>query len=55
MSLLDVVALAEFAKLQTVEPPYGRKRPLALSTTRAFYPELILLSYPTPGMCPASG
>jgi branched-chain amino acid transport system ATP-binding protein len=50
MSLLEAVDLAEFAKLQTVELPYGRKRALEIATTLAIDPELMLLDEPTQGM-----
>ena len=50
MSLLEAVDLAEFAKLPTVELPYGRKRALEIATTLAIDPELMLLDEPTQGM-----
>ena len=50
MSLLEAVDLADFAKLQTVELPYGRKRALEIATTLAIDPELMLLDEPTQGM-----
>jgi branched-chain amino acid transport system ATP-binding protein len=44
------VNLAEFAKVVTVELPYGRKRALELAATLAMDPELMLLDEPTQGM-----
>jgi branched-chain amino acid transport system ATP-binding protein len=48
--LLASVDLAEYAGLQAVELPYGRKRALELATTLALEPELMLLDEPTQGM-----
>ncbi len=48
--LLEQVDLGEFADLQTVELPYGRKRALEIATTLALDPELMLLDEPTQGM-----
>jgi branched-chain amino acid transport system ATP-binding protein len=50
MSLLEAVDLGAFAKLQTIELPYGRKRALEIATTLAINPELMLLDEPTQGM-----
>ncbi len=50
MSLLEAVDLSAFAKLQTIELPYGRKRALEIATTLAINPELMLLDEPTQGM-----
>jgi branched-chain amino acid transport system ATP-binding protein len=48
MALLADVGLAEYATLQAVELPYGRKREIA--TTLALDPEMMLLDEPTSGM-----
>ena len=48
--LLADVGLEQFADLQAVELPYGRKRALEIATTLALDPELILLDEPTQGM-----
>ena len=50
MELLDHVGLAEFAPLQAIELPYGRKRALEIATTLAMDPKLLLLDEPTQGM-----
>jgi len=50
MQLLDTVGLTEFADVQTVEMPYGRKRALEIATTLATEPQLMLLDEPTQGM-----
>ncbi|MBS0499681.1 MAG: ABC transporter ATP-binding protein [Burkholderiaceae bacterium] len=50
MELLDHVGLAEFASLQAIELPYGRKRALEIATTLAMDPKLLLLDEPTQGM-----
>jgi len=50
MELLEQVDLQEFAKLQTVSLPYGRKRALEIATTLAMEPQLMLLDEPTQGM-----
>lgn len=50
MELLDTVGLTEFAKIVTVELPYGRKRALEIATTLAMDPQLMLLDEPTQGM-----
>jgi branched-chain amino acid transport system ATP-binding protein len=50
MELLETVNLAEFARVVTVELPYGRKRALEIATTLAMDPELMLLDEPTQGM-----
>ena len=50
MELLDHVGLAEFASLQAMELPYGRKRALEIATTLAMEPKLMLLDEPTQGM-----
>jgi branched-chain amino acid transport system ATP-binding protein len=50
MELLETVNLAEFARVITVELPYGRKRALEIATTLAMDPELMLLDEPTQGM-----
>ena len=48
--LLAEVGLAELADEATVNLPYGRKRALAIATTLAMDPELMLLDEPTQGM-----
>jgi branched-chain amino acid transport system ATP-binding protein len=48
--LLAQVGLQDFAHLQAVELPYGRKRALEIATTLALDPDLILLDEPTQGM-----
>jgi branched-chain amino acid transport system ATP-binding protein len=50
MQLLDEVGLSEYADLQAVELPYGRKRALEIATTLALDPEMMLLDEPTSGM-----
>ena len=50
MELLHLVDLAEFADLQAVDLPYGRKRSLELATTLAMDPKVMLLDEPTQGM-----
>ena len=50
MQILSRVDLADFANLNAVELPYGRKRALELATTLALEPELMLLDEPTQGM-----
>ena len=50
MQILASVELAEYAQLNAVELPYGRKRALELATTLALEPELMLLDEPTQGM-----
>ena len=50
MELLDAVELGAFADVVAVELPYGRKRALALATTLAMDPQLMLLDEPTQGM-----
>jgi branched-chain amino acid transport system ATP-binding protein len=50
MELLGEVGLAEYAELQAVELPYGRKRALEIATTLALDPEMMLLDEPTSGM-----
>ncbi len=50
MDLLKTVDLTEFADIQTVEMPYGRKRALEIATTLATEPQLMLLDEPTQGM-----
>lgn len=50
MELLGFVGLAEFAQLQAMELPYGRKRALEIATTLAMDPKLMLLDEPTQGM-----
>jgi branched-chain amino acid transport system ATP-binding protein len=48
--LLDQVGLADYAEMQAIELPYGRKRALEIATTLALEPELMLLDEPTSGM-----
>lgn len=50
MQILASVELADYANLNAVELPYGRKRALELATTLALEPELLLLDEPTQGM-----
>jgi len=50
MQLLTDVGLADYAPLQAVELPYGRKRALEIATTLALDPEMMLLDEPTSGM-----
>jgi branched-chain amino acid transport system ATP-binding protein len=50
MQILSSVDLAEYAQLNAVELPYGRKRAVELATTLALEPELMLLDEPTQGM-----
>lgn len=50
MEILTSVELAEHARLQATELPYGRKRALEFATTLALEPELMLLDEPTQGM-----
>ena len=50
MQILASVELAEYAQVNAVELPYGRKRALELATTLALEPELMLLDEPTQGM-----
>lgn len=48
--ILASVELSEYAQLQAVQLPYGRKRALEFATTLALEPELMLLDEPTQGM-----
>jgi len=48
--LLADVGLGEYAHLQAVELPYGRKRALEIATTLALDPEMMLLDEPMAGM-----
>ena len=50
LELLSQVGLADYAHLQAVELPYGRKRALEIATTMALDPEMMLLDEPTSGM-----
>ena len=50
MELLGFVGLADFAHLEAVGLPYGRKRALEIATTLAMDPKLMLLDEPTQGM-----
>ncbi|MDR1968910.1 MAG: ABC transporter ATP-binding protein [Burkholderiaceae bacterium] len=50
LQLLNEVGLVEFAELDAVELPYGRKRALEIATTLAMDPQLMLLDEPTQGM-----
>lgn len=50
MHLLEEVGLSDYAGLQAVELPYGRKRALEIATTLALDPEMMLLDEPTSGM-----
>jgi branched-chain amino acid transport system ATP-binding protein len=48
--ILASVELGDYANVNAVELPYGRKRALELATTLALEPELLLLDEPTQGM-----
>ena len=50
MEILASVELADHARFQATELPYGRKRALEFATTLALEPELMLLDEPTQGM-----
>ena len=50
MELLGFVGLADFAHLEAVGLPYGRKRALEIATTLALDPEMMLLDEPMAGM-----
>jgi branched-chain amino acid transport system ATP-binding protein len=50
MALLERVGLAQFARINAGDMPYGRKRTLEIATTLAMEPELMLLDEPTAGM-----
>ncbi len=50
IELLTQVDLQDFAHLEAVELPYGRKRALEIATTLALEPEVMLLDEPTQGM-----
>jgi branched-chain amino acid transport system ATP-binding protein len=50
MELLAAVGLETYARMITVEMPYGRKRALEIATTLALDPQLMLLDEPTQGM-----
>ncbi|MEO5735489.1 MAG: ABC transporter ATP-binding protein [Rubrivivax sp.] len=50
LELLQSVDLHEYATLQAVDLPYGRKRALEIATTLAMDPKLMLLDEPTQGM-----
>src|SRR6202040_2058541 len=50
LSLITDVGLAQFAQINAVELPYGRKRALEIATTLALDPEMLLLDEPTAGM-----
>ncbi|HRP95408.1 MAG TPA: ABC transporter ATP-binding protein [Rhodocyclaceae bacterium] len=50
MALLAEVGLESYARMVTVEMPYGHKRALEIATTLALDPELMLLDEPTQGM-----
>jgi branched-chain amino acid transport system ATP-binding protein len=50
MELLAEVGLTQYAKLNAVELPYGRKRALEIATTLALEPEMLLLDEPMAGM-----
>ena len=48
--LVEDVGLADFARLNAIELPYGRKRALEIATTLALAPEMLLLDEPMAGM-----
>ena len=48
--LLESVGIANFAEVQAVELPYGRKRALEIATTLALEPEMMLLDEPMSGL-----
>ncbi len=50
LSLLDDVALSEWAHFPAIEMPYGRKRALEIATTLALDPKMLLLDEPMAGM-----
>jgi branched-chain amino acid transport system ATP-binding protein len=50
MELLGDVGLTDYAPIQAVELPYGRKRALEIATTLALDPQMLLLDEPTAGM-----
>ena len=50
LELLDTVGLRDLADTVAVELPYGRKRALAIATTLAGDPKMMLLDEPTQGM-----
>ena len=49
-ALLDEVGLLSFARVQTRDLSYGRKRALEIATTLALEPKMMLLDEPTQGM-----
>jgi branched-chain amino acid transport system ATP-binding protein len=48
--LLAAVGLDDYARVPTVELPYGRKRALEIATTLALDPQMMLLDEPMAGM-----